>query len=518
MRYLSIIFFSFITSQLFSQNEVIYIWSGAITYNSAKVNAKMSDASTAIRLMADDDSTFTTPLYSPYYTVDSTTNLMAAMEITGLSPLTKYFYAVESAGIADTSADDVGSFKTFANGPFSYSFVLGSCAYRSDHKVFDAMKNMSPSFYMNMGDLHYDNPGSDVNINVHRLPYENSVLSKSNTAALFKKVPFVYMWDDHDYCGNNTDSTAVGKENARKAYHEYVPHYPMGLGTGPNFPICQSFTIGRVHFIMTDLRSERYPADIMGAAQKTWFENECIYARDNNLIVAWMNTYSWSGTDYDNWLGFSMERTEINDFFYCNLIANLFILSGDAHMLAIDNGTNANFSSNSCEYFLYPIFQVAALNQGGSYKGGVYSEGGYFMNPDLYTGQFGLVDVQDMGTDSICISFKGYRVDSSGTNVTQINSYNFCRYLPVISVNEKTLLNNVIVQPNPSNAFSLVFKDKTLLKSLKVYSALGAMVYSEKINAFTSTYSPLLPQLKTACYIIEIETDKHIIRKYWIKK
>jgi CDP-glycerol glycerophosphotransferase (TagB/SpsB family) len=125
MRYSILILFSFISFHLFSQNEVKYKWSGAITYQSAKVNAKMTDTSSTIRLLADDDSTFASPLYSTFYSVDSNTNYMVAMEIRHLNPLTKYFYAVESGGIIDSSADDVGSFTTFANGPFSYSFVLG---------------------------------------------------------------------------------------------------------------------------------------------------------------------------------------------------------------------------------------------------------------------------------------------------------------------------------------------------------------------------------------------------------
>ena len=210
MRISLIGIFILCSSYLFSQNEVIYIWSGALTYNSIKVNAKMTDSSSTIRLVVSTDSLFSIPLYSSFYHVDSTTNYMVSMDKNGLSPLTKYYYCVESGGIMDSSSDDIGSFTTVVNGPFSYSFVLGSCALSSDHKVFGVMKNMSPFFYINTGDLHYDNPNSDIDLNIHRLPYEVSVLSKPSVAALFKKVPFVYMWDDHDFSGNNSDSSAIG--------------------------------------------------------------------------------------------------------------------------------------------------------------------------------------------------------------------------------------------------------------------------------------------------------------------
>ncbi len=37
-------------------------------------------------------------------------------------------------------------------------------------------------------------------------------------------------------------------------YNDYVPHYPLAT-TSSNGPIFQSWTVGRVRFIMTDLRS-----------------------------------------------------------------------------------------------------------------------------------------------------------------------------------------------------------------------------------------------------------------------
>ncbi len=519
MRNAVFILLSVLAVQLFSQNEVIYSWSGAITFNSAKVNAKMSDTSATIRLVVDDDSTFSSPNFSIYYSVDSSTNYMVSMDINGLAQQTKYFYAVEAGGVIDLSAEDVGSFKTFANGPFSYSFVIGSCIINGEHKVFDVMKNMSPSFYINMGDLHYENPNSGTDINIHRLPYENAVLSKTKFSQFLKNVPITYVWDDHDFSGNNSDSSFVGKENARIAYHEYVPHYPLAFGFGPTKPIAQSFTVGRVHFILTDLRSERYTFQIMKPAQRAWFESECLYARDNNLIIAWMSTYSWYGTGTDNWAFFSSERTDINDFFYCNDIKNLFILSGDAHMLAIDNGINGNFSSSSCPSYSYPVFQAAAIVNGGSYKGGVFSEGGYFMNPDNTVGQFGKVDVYDSGGDSICIAFEGYRVDSTGSALTLMNSYDFCRLLPNTSVffHGNSLVNSIRIQPNPSNSLNIHFQEKVLLKSIKIYSTNGNLVRIDNANVFTFEYSLTLNELNSACYIVQIETENGIAKKYWIK-
>lgn len=492
------------------------MWCGDVTYKSVKVNAKLTNASADVQLVISQDSTFSSPDYSISYTVDSNTNYMTSLEIDNLLPHTKYYYAVQSEGILDASSEDIGSFTTFANGPFSYSFTIGSCAINSNHRVFDVMRNMSPDFYICMGDLHYWNPNSATNINIHRAPYED-VLTKPRLARFLKQTPIVYMWDDHDFSGNDSDSSFVGKQNARLAYHEYVPHYPLAFGPGQWNPIAQAFTAGRVRFILTDLRSERYTGQIMNPSQLAWFESECLYARDNDLMIAWMSSYSWSGTGTDNWAYYASDRSQINDFLFCNNIKNLFIMSGDAHMLGIDDGTNADFSTGACPGYKYPIFQAAALNQNGSYKGGTYNQGGYFPNPSLYYGQFGKVSVNDSGGDSICISFEGYRVDSSGASVTLIDSYTFCRDLTITGIASNEYVYSADIQPNPSGNLNIHFSQPETVKQVRVYNIAGKLEKTYKGNSNLTDHLLSADDLKAGSYIVEIETEKGRIKKHWIK-
>ena len=151
------------------------------------------------------------------------------------------------------------------------------------------------------------------------------------------------MWDDHDYCGNDSDTTAVGRDTARAVYRERVPHYPIGPAGGT---VAQAFTIGRVRFIMTDLRSAAAPATQkesasktkMGAAQKTWFKQELINARDGGFpLIVWVCPDPWIAQRKlgdDSWGGYATERTEIANFLRDNRITNLVMLSGDMHGLA----------------------------------------------------------------------------------------------------------------------------------------------------------------------------------------
>lgn len=74
------------------------------------------------------------------------------------------------------------------------------------------------------------------------------------------------------------------------------------------------------------------------------------------------------------------------------------------------------------------MFQAAALNRRGSVKGGRYSEGGPFPNPDNQTGQYGMVEVEDHGGPDIEIVFKGFRLDSTGKE-SELVTYRFKRTL-----------------------------------------------------------------------------------------
>jgi alkaline phosphatase D len=519
MRFLLLTFallFSFLAS---AQNEVIYIWSGAVTSHSVKVNAKMTDTSITIRLICDEDSTFSSPIYSPYYSVDTSTNMMVSMVCDGLLPATKYFYCVESAGIMDSSADDVGSFKTFGNGPYSFSFTAGSCVLNSDHQSYVKMKEFHPDFYINLGDLHYNNPNSGIDINVHRDPYESQVLSKPAAAALFREVPIAYMWDDHDFSGNNSDSSALGKENARRAYHEYVPHYPLGLGEGPDHPICQSFDVGRFHFVLTDLRSERSFESFLGTDQRAWFENECAYVKNNNKFMVWISSCTWNNTTEasDNW-GYGAaiieERNELSDIFVFTPITNMFMVCGDAHMLGIDDGTNGDFATTP-NWNKYPIFQTGAVNQNGSYKGGIYNQGGCFLNPDYTWGQFGRIIVDDDGSDSVCVTFEGYRVDSSGSNFSMLDTYTFCRAMTHVGIVEqkRDVWAHLLGNPSPD---LLIYANADIdLQGIRIFDMKGMELADRKCSGHNFTWKD--NGLKQGCYLIELQTDKGAQHLRWIK-
>jgi alkaline phosphatase D len=381
-----------------------------------------------------------------------------------LLPSTTYAYSLELNGVV---GDKFGSFKTFPSGPSSFSFVVSSCCHNSNHPVYNLMKEKNPLFYINTGDLHYADPVG-TSLSEHVLPYETEVLSKEAAADFFKQVPLVYMWDDHDFCGDGSNKFSPGRDAAKKAYELYVPHYPL-IGREQNDPIFQSFKVGRVRFLLSDVRSARTENTILGSRQMEWLKKEMAESAKNGELIVWITSVSFNGNRQDNWGGYEPERIELSNFFLENNISNMMILCGDAHMLAIDDGTHSDYSTKRKNPNQYPIIQASALNSVGSYKGGEFSEG-TFPNPSISDGQFANITIEDDGVNEICVRVDGYRINELNKLSSLITEYNFCRKV--------ALSGQMRMFPNPAyNNVTFQFKDVEVNASstLTLFNLLGEL-------------------------------------------
>jgi len=126
--------------------------------------------------------------------------------------------------------------------------------------------------------------------------------------------------------------------------------------------------------------------------------------------LVWVNSQPWIGEEVsgeDSWTGHGEVRREIANFISDNGIRNLFSIAGDAHMAAIDDGSNSDYSDDGVAGF--PIFHAAALDRPGSAKGGPYSEGCFgFRN--WHTQQYGYIEIEDGGSiDTSCLTMKAFR-------------------------------------------------------------------------------------------------------------
>ncbi|HET6968494.1 MAG TPA: alkaline phosphatase D family protein [Ornithinibacter sp.] len=379
-------------------DRVEWVWSGGLTAHGVTVTAQLlneldgvGSAQLSLVPVGGGPAVLTD-------SVDPDADRLVRFPVDGLRPGTAYRYRV----VVDGTPDDgrgFGAFRTPEEGPYSFTVTAGGCARTaSNGAVYDAIAAVGPVLNIVSGDLHYSNVESTAPSDF--IAAYNRTLTTPAQAALARAVPMAYVWDDHDYGPNDAGATTPGRSAVREAYRRAVPHYPVTEGDAP---INQAFTIGRVRFVVTDLRSEHLDDTVLGEEQLGWLLDELTTASRTHAAVVWVSSIPWIGTESpgsDSWFGAPQERRVIADTIADHGIRNLVMVSGDAHMVAIDDGTHSDYSTSGAGGF--PVLAAAALDRPGSVKGGPYSDG---MFPG--GGQFGVLDVVDDGGDSITIGLSG---------------------------------------------------------------------------------------------------------------
>lgn len=371
-----------------------WAWSGAVTARSAIVKTRASAGGVAVALtLSRPDEPGPTP---GRVEVTADAHGIAVFELRDLQPATRYGYEVEVKGAEPVK----GAFRTFGDGPWSFRLAFSACADTgSASPIFDAIREARPDLFIHTGDIHYEDITRNEPDRFRRA--FDTVMASPPQSRLYRSVPIAYTWDDHDFGGNGSDASSAAKPAALAVYRQFVPHYALaGDGAAGIF---QAFTIGRVRVVMTDSRSQRGPSrgdsrsrTMLGQAQLKWLEDRLAEAAAAPLVI-WVNTVPWiasPGSGSDNWGSYAREREAIaNHIERLGLTRRLLMLSGDAHMVAIDDGTHSNYASGSGRNAKgFVVMHAAPLDRKTSEKGGPYSHG-----VSRERGQFGLVDIADDG-------------------------------------------------------------------------------------------------------------------------
>ncbi len=428
-------------------------WSGAVTPTSAEVRARLEQSDRLVRLWVSPNASLTDArIVGPAFSHTNIAHNVVGFTVQNLLPDTTYHYAFEVQGELDRSTS--GHFRTLPIGQASFEFAFASCGRTgSTNHSYELIRRHQPLFFLCTGDFHYEDVHSTQVEKFHEA-YDR-VLGSPVQARLYREVPLVYLWDDHDFCGNNSDERGLGRTAVRQAHRDYFPHYPL-MDNSATGPIAQSFNVGRVKFILTDLRSERDPSrwwdnprkTMMGGPQREWWKRELLAANGRFPLIFWVSSVPWIGSmqtnhywpvpaeasgyfhheqlsyvattnlhptkpvAVDSWAAYAYERAELATFVKRHNIRGLVILHGDMHALAADDGSHADYALGRGAPI--PVMAAAPLDQDASLKGGPYSQGVY--KPRKHEGCFGLVTVTDSG-DTLTARFSG-RNDADEEKVT----------------------------------------------------------------------------------------------------
>ena len=442
-------------SQEINNVECEWCWLGAVTNNSITIKAKLNN-----KVISNKN--YVRVWYSTVPELDvsnkkvnkieatSFVEKIATFDLVDLLEDTVYYYVIIADG---RRYPDRGmlQFKTIkVNQPYDFAIACSSCAggslsqYSSygvsNNKVFDLIRqykhksenkrDSNLAMFVHMGDLHYRNDFPIVGLKENHLDdYRKNydmVMSQSRQKKLYQNIPLAYIWDDHDYGLNDSDGSYKLKYVASQVYREIVPHYPLpeSLDKKKNKgAIYQSFLIGRVRFVLTDSRfhqesitKNNLDKSLLGKEQKSWLLQQFLSAKkeqknNKEALTIWVNSIPWiakaNDSKTDSWNKFEKERTEIANFIKEHEIDKLLMISGDAHMLAIDDGKEGsanNYATGGGGSF--PIVQAASLDSKPSFKGGPYNGKKYIVESTVKSkngaipgkGQWGLLNFTDDGS------------------------------------------------------------------------------------------------------------------------
>lgn len=385
---------------LAASSDVRWIWTGDLSSNGFRVVAAVREMSEGVEFLVATDSAFSQATVLPA-TVHRADRGVVGATFDAAEPGRPYWVAVRVGGRPDTAR--TAFVHTPLSGPQSFRVAFGSCARTgSNGSVYDAIRHIDPLLYVITGDAHYgdvatDDPGRLLDV------WERTLTAPAQQA-LYAQVPVAYVWDDHDYGGNDSDASSPARAMAQQVYRDLVPHAPLPRADD----IGHSFVIGRVRFVLTDTRSHRQAADdgtgtLLGATQESWLIDEARAARRAGQLLVWVSPTPWIGTaspTSDTWAGFAAERRWVADALVAAGVDDLVMLAGDAHMVAIDDGTHSGYATGGGGGF--PVAHGSALDRRGSTKGGPFSEGAFPGG-----GQFGVMEVVDDGGPEIQVTLSG---------------------------------------------------------------------------------------------------------------
>ena len=401
------------------------LWTGVPTSGGVVISSKMNSQNSAesSRVAVSRTADLASPVYSAPVAPDATYRV-AKHVLSGLLPNTEYFYGVEVDSVLDTAT--IGRFKTLpAAGPASFSIALGGCAENTNDATFAALNAMSPAplFLIAVGDFQYMDIASPTLAQYHAA--FDASLARAARKQAHSRIPTAYMWDDHDFGTDNS----TGRDNSNTArsfratglsfFRSRVPAVTASAVSTDT--VHYSFVVGRVRFVVTDVRADKTgqgatdnaSKTMMGAAQKAWFKGEIAAARAAGQAIAWVNSVPWCVAPVagdDTWGGYTTERTEIADYVKAQKMqGRVFILSADMHALAIHAGADYATGGGGA----IPIFHAGPFNRKPSNKGGPYTYGPYpTAGSQTPVQQYGIMQVEDDGS-TLTVTWRGYTADGT---------------------------------------------------------------------------------------------------------
>ena len=314
---------------------------GCMTAQSVRVWVRTVEE-VEVTVVAFTSKEMTSAISSPPVKTKKEKDYTAMIDLTGLSPLTTYYYDVL---IDSRSAlgPHYPSFKTFPQAGkrenFSIAFGGGGGFVPWNERIWDTINSHQPNALLLLGDNVYINMPEMPN-GVHYYTYYRRQ-SRPEFRRLVSGTPVYAIWDDHDAA---TDDCWLGPYKDKPAWKMpllgiFEENWNNPSYGNPQWPACWfSFSIDDVDFFMLDGRTYRTNPFVdnptmLGPFQKKWLLEQLKKSQAKIKVI--VSPVPWSlaskGEARDTWNGFKEERKEIFDFLAKNQISGVILLSADRH-------------------------------------------------------------------------------------------------------------------------------------------------------------------------------------------
>lgn len=292
-------------------------------------------------------------------------------------------------------------------------------------KIFEAMRETQPQFYIQSGDSVYsDGPIPEIKMAENGLVWNNVVtpevskvaetldefrgrykynLLDSNLRRFNAEVPQIWQWDDHEVANNWSDSKDLSADSrytvkdvpllvarASQAFHEYAPLRPHGADEPER--IYRKISQGKLlDIFVLDMRSYRGPntsnlqtqesdqTAFLGEEQLAWLEQELKKSKATWKVISadmpiglnisddYVNTppQRWEGISNGNdgpAAGRELEMARLLSFIKQQQIHNIVWLTADVHYAAAHYYDPKQAASN--DFLPFWEFIAGPLNAG----------------------------------------------------------------------------------------------------------------------------------------------------------
>jgi hypothetical protein len=380
---------------------LVSAWVGGVDSSSAQIAFHLANTTNAQVAYAVDPGTGDpltgTPSTTPTLGVSS--EGYGQLALSGLTADTDYVYGLIADG---TLLADRGHFSTMPRGQtdFMVAFSSGQ-ADASDHAIFDTIRTESPKVFFHLGDLYATTLASNDPVAARARYASQLAAGTGRFRHLTKDVPVDYVWNTTDWGGAHSDSTYTAASALLSAYQDVVPSYPL---IDANSALYHAVTIGRVQFLVLDVRSRRTTGTILGADQKAWLKTQLSSSTTPVKVI--VCPIPWrTGTEWDDAPG---ELAELNAYLTDNAITNVAMF-GAAYAVAADSGANSSVNRAN--------LLAGALDGTGAAAAGTWSVGNHANA--AAAGQYALLSVTDTGTH-ITLTYSG----RNQADTVQVGPYN----------------------------------------------------------------------------------------------